>query len=304
MTLEESINHHFPEDQHQEEKRILAEFCQKWIVSGLADSDADKRLRSMDKSVFWSQLSEALVAKQLAKVGLVPEKNRRAEGPDFLIMHKCRRIWVEVITPEPRGLPRDYPKLDGGWHSFPSGEILLRWTAAIKEKTEKLLGIDYLRTGNISAGYRQKGIVCRDDIYVIAVNSVLLGGSFSEGSDYPFSAKATLGIGDRFVQFCTKQHKAVSAGWNYSPVTQNNNNASVRTDLFFDRKIAPVSAVWGGAWGLPIALGDDASTNIVHNPFADNALPPDLLPAQAEYVATITKQGEATVERRKGQLAP
>jgi hypothetical protein len=56
--------------------------------------------------------------------------------------------------------------------TLPHEAILLRWTAAIKEKAEKLLG----NADKGIAGYIDKGVVGAEDSYVVAINGRLLRG--------------------------------------------------------------------------------------------------------------------------------
>jgi type I restriction enzyme S subunit len=58
--------------------------------------------------------------------------------------------------------------------SFPHEQMLLRWTSAIKEKWEKLIGS---QDGTFK-GWVEKGIVVPEDAYVIAVNGRQLRGAF------------------------------------------------------------------------------------------------------------------------------
>ncbi len=62
-----------------------------------------------------------------------------------------------------------YEPIRQGYQYAPEA-MLLRWTAAIKEKAEKLLG------NSGAKGYIQKGIAGPNDIYVVAVNARLLRG--------------------------------------------------------------------------------------------------------------------------------
>jgi len=78
---------------------------------------------------------------------------------------------------------------------MPHEAMLLRWTAAVKEKAEKLLG------NSVSGvkGYLQKGLAGTNDIYVVAVNARLLRGpnfaSVTGISQFPFAAEAVFAIG-------------------------------------------------------------------------------------------------------------
>jgi len=80
------------------------------------------------------------------RIGLKPIPSH--EGPDLLIEHQSGKIWIEVICPMPTGLPSDWLEQTAGKAvNHPHEAILLRWTSAIKEKAEKLLG-------NANTGYR------------------------------------------------------------------------------------------------------------------------------------------------------
>jgi len=80
------------------------------------------------------------------RIGLKPIPSH--EGPDLLIEHQSGKIWIEVICPMPTGLPSDwFEQTAGKAVNHPHEAILLRWTSAIKEKAEKLLG-------NANTGYR------------------------------------------------------------------------------------------------------------------------------------------------------
>ena len=75
--------------------------------------------------------------------------------------------------PMPTGLSQDWLNPVPGEGGFvPHEAILLRWTAAIKEKAEKLLGNE--KTG--ARGYLAKKVVGEGDAYVIAVNARMLRG--------------------------------------------------------------------------------------------------------------------------------
>ena len=88
-------------------------------------------------------------------------------GPDFLVMNGERKIWIEVVCPEPVQLPDKWLNFQPNTVvSFPHEEILLRWTSAIKVKAEQLIGNE-----NRPRGYLASGIVAKEDAYVIAVNS-------------------------------------------------------------------------------------------------------------------------------------
>ena len=113
--------------------KLVYELCNKHIGQGLCDNNASQRLCSTNDFEYWQQLSEILLAEQLILYDLNPR--HQPAGPDVLIESGGKKIWIEVVTPEPKDLPTDY--IQGTGDTVPHGKILLRWTAAIKEKSEK-----------------------------------------------------------------------------------------------------------------------------------------------------------------------
>ena len=279
-------------------QRVL-EVARWYLDAGLGDADAELRLASADDATYWQQLSEVLVANELARCGLAPV--RKSDGPDFLIEHQGRRIWIEVICPEPKGIPADWLTTTNGAVSLPHEAIILRWTAAIKEKFEKLAG----KPGRNGTGYLAKGVVGAEDAYVIAVNGRLLRNHFPqiEGiSQFPFAVEVTLAVGPYAVHINRDTLATVSSGLQHRPVLQKPNGAGVPSDTFFDPRYAPVSAVWALDFDLNVLFGAGRPSIVVHNHAAQNRVPPDLLPVNSEYSASVGET-EYTVERRDGRLS-
>lgn len=168
----------------------IAHACNAFVNSGLADTNFTEELCSGAEQSFWARVSEALLAARLRDAGfnLTPS---HGGGPDLLIIENERKAWIEVICPEPTGVPSDWLKSElGKVVDFPHEAILLRWTSAIKEKAEKLIGsLD----GDIK-GYIEKGIFASEDAYIIAVNGrQLRNGPFSALfgiSQFPFAVEA------------------------------------------------------------------------------------------------------------------
>lgn len=95
--------------------------------SQLGDGDAEQKLCSIDDAVYWQQLSEVLLAHRLTRFGV--RLAHHQIGPDFLLESDGKRIWVEVIYPELRGVPATWLNAQSGEaYSLPHEAILLRWT--------------------------------------------------------------------------------------------------------------------------------------------------------------------------------
>jgi type I restriction enzyme S subunit len=188
-------------------------------------------------------------------------------GPDFRFEHRGLTVWVEAIAPEPKGLPADWmaaPVREFKVGTFPHNEILLRWTAAFKEKWEKL------------GKYRKDGIVADNDAYVIAINGCQLGAlPLNDGiSGLPFAVEAVYGVGPLKVSIDTETRIKKSMVTKRISIL-NANAAPVPTSPFDDPAYSDASAI--------IACSMYSSTeailpvDVVHNHLARVRVPERIL---------------------------
>jgi type I restriction enzyme S subunit len=186
-------------------------------------------------------------------------------GPDLCFEHGGKRIWVEAVCPEPKGLPADWldePKpgqVKVG--DFPHEQLLLRWTTAFDAKAKKLT--DYLR----------KGTVLSTDAYIIAINGCQLG--WTPGArgitQLPFGVETVFPVGPLQYKLNPDTTKIEGASISERFVIINQNGKPVATTPFVNPVYAAVSAVIGCAsdrrHGKPLAM------HIAHNPLATVAVP-------------------------------
>jgi hypothetical protein len=278
--------------------------CIDFIKSGLADVNFCKELCSGSEKRFWSRVSEALLVANLKKIGLNPETTNGG-GPDFSVIDNGQKIWIEVICPEPTGVNSEWtnPEL-GKLKYFPHEQILLRWTSAIKEKAEKLLGSF---DGKVK-GYIDKGIVASSDAYVIAVNGRQLrsGNPFPELhgiSQFPFAVEAVFAIGPYQIKINRNTLKQTGTGYQHRPLIPKAKGTSVPAYTFFDTKFAPISAIWAVDIDGTSIIGNSEPMAVVHNHNALNPIRTGLLPAHDEYVVTPIGDDEAKLQRIDGNLA-
>ncbi len=280
----------------------IAYACKAFVKSGLADSNFTKELCSGSEQRFWSRVSEALLAARLKNIGLTPEPSQGG-GPDFSVIENGRKIWIEVICPKPTGVPSDWIEPEMGTViSFPHEQILLRWTSAIKEKAEKLLGsLD----GTIK-GYIEKGIVASGDAYVIAVNGrQLRSGPFPKLlgiSQFPFAVEAVFAVGPYQIKINPDTLKQTGAGHQHRPLIAKPKGAPVPVYTFLDVRFQPISAIWAVDVDGTLAIGNSEPMAVVHNPNAVNPIPTGFLPAHDEYVATPIGAEEYELNRLDGNL--
>ncbi|MGO8420957.1 hypothetical protein ACC807_15355 [Rhizobium ruizarguesonis] len=294
MNLEAAIAKRYPiasEAGAMIRERVLR-ICEDHIRSALADANCEQRLCSDDHSIFWQQFSEVLIAYQLQASGL--KLSHAAQGPDILIEHGGQRVWIEVITPEPRGLPDAWINHTvGNVVSLPHEQLLLRWTAAIKEKAEKLLGRTDSRTGKPIPGYRDKAIVREEDTYVIAINGRLLrgfGAAFPELtgiSQFPYAVESTLAVGPLQIRIDRTTLAKLGSGHQHRTRIRKPSGAEVPADTFLNSSFSPISAIWAVDVDEILLLGEARPMVVAHNPLASMPLLPKFLPAQSEYFADV-----------------
>jgi type I restriction enzyme S subunit len=294
----------YPGDSHSRVavREYVERICRRYIDLGLADPNFEQNLCCGSDARYWQRLSEALIAHELLEVGLNLRQSR--DGPDLLIERAGRKIWVEVICPEPIGVPFEWLETQPSnlVVSFPHESILLRWTAAIKEKAEKLLG----NPAENYAGYIAKGIVASDDQYVIAVNGRRLRGVFPALmgiSQFPFAVEAVFAVGPYQINIDRETLQSTSAGHQHRPIVLKPSGSPVPAYTFLDPAFRPISAIWATDIDECSILGNSKPMAVVHNPDSSNALPVDVLPAYWEYVATKCGKEEFLLEKRSGRLS-
>jgi type I restriction enzyme S subunit len=168
---------------------------------------------------------------------------------------------------------------------MPHESILLRWTAAIKQKAEVLLG----GTAKIPNGYIAKNIVGSGDAYVIAINGRLLRAGLPqiEGiSQFPFAVEATFCVGPYQLHIDRNTLKTTSSGHQHRDLIPKPKGAPVPADTFLDPQYAPISAIWAVDIDEALLIGIQRPMVVVHNPNATTPIPRNLLPAHSEYLAS------------------
>ena len=275
----------------------IARVCNAFIDSGHADSKFQTELTSGSDSKFWSCISEALIYQRVCNRTML-NRLKRGVGPDFLLTDGKRNIWVEVICPRPAGVHQEWLEINTNTAgSVPHEAILLRWTSAIKEKTEKLIG----DTEGKVKGYLSTGIVSDEDIYVIAINGCQLRhGPFPalHGiSQFPYAAEAVFPIGPFQIRIDRETLKSVGTGYQERYSIPKPNGSSVPSHAFLDPRYKMVSAIWAVDLNCATVIGNPEPSALIHNPNAANPLPPGFLLADDEFVATPGKNNDYTFAR-------
>lgn len=282
-----SIEKRFPGDHPRTVavREHLLNASTEFVTRGLADPKFGNELTTGSDQKFWAFVSEALIAARLQDKTF-GARETRGEGPDFLVMACSRRVWIEVVCPEPIGVPTDWlePK-SGEVVNFPHEEILLRWTSAIKAKAEALIG----SADGRQLGYLKSGVIASNDAYVIAVNGCQLRSvpfpALLGISQYPFAVEAVFPVGPYELRIDRNTLKVVDSGYQHRPYVINKNGARVPAYTFLDPRFNPISAIWAVDLNGGSAIGNGEPMSVIHNPNATNPVPVGYLPADDEYVA-------------------
>jgi hypothetical protein len=291
--IEVSLRYLIPHDNKNAEawRQAMTATCKSFASSGLCDPKFSTEMECMDKGKTWSCISEALVYTLLKEKKFLSRQNL-GSGPDFLVTDGERRVWIEVVCPEPSGLSEDWLNCvpDKVW-SFPHQEILLRWTSAIKAKADKF------------ESYLSNKVVSSEDIFVIAVNGCRLrNGPFSSImgiSQHPVAAEVVFGFGPYQIHIDRKTLEATSADHSYRPSVRNQNDAVISTNTFMDDRFNQISAIWALDINGHSVIGGSEPKYVVHNPKATNPLSQRYLKSDGEYIATESA-GQYTIQKIQG----
>lgn len=262
-----------------------AELLSAYEASGLAPPNVIDEITSGNEGKFCSHVWEAMLYRHLSNLGFQFRRDRVKKsgqhGPDFGLTHEGRTIWIEAVVPAPEGIPPEYlepptnvPKV----RTVPHEKILLRWTAALKDKRDQL------------DRYVREGIIAPTDCSVVAINSRRLSWFPVEDNgitQLPYAVEAAFPVGPIAVPISTQGKPDGEPMRTQRYSIQKANGAAVPTANFLDPKYSNVSAIIGCSRsemlkGLPVV--------VVHNPLTTTALPRSIMGGYVEYVAE--PQGE------------
>lgn len=264
--------------------QFLVDVYDRFCDAGLADNHFERELTNGNASTYAQRVAELLLADMLWNDGF--ELSSSSTGPDFKALKNGKSAWIELITPEPCAALAEFLELDPSplVRRVPHEEINLRWTSAISEKAQKLLGD---RSGK-KAGYIAKGIVHPDDSFILAVNARLLERSPSGGlygiSQFPAPIEVLFGVGPIEVVISRETGDIEGQHHQHRPkLLKRKTGSEIPADSFLDSRYAPISAVLGLSLCESKPLGNEHFSELVHNPLALNPIASDWLAAQQQW---------------------
>jgi type I restriction enzyme S subunit len=250
----------------------VLELWERYCVLGLPNDDFVAEFTSGKKPSLFQRVWEMMVARHLDAQG--HKLACLGRGRDFQFEHEGVTVWVEAIAPEPRGLPDDWitGPAPGEFRvgTVPHDQVLLRWTAAFKEKWLKL------------QEYQKKGIVGSDDAYVIAISGVQLGRiPMDHGiSRLPLAVETVFPVGPLAVIVNAETHRMEGSRVSERFLIRNANKAPVPTTPFVDPAYAGVSAVFGCS--IDRCSDPNLPAYVAHNPLARVGIAPRTLGTRVE----------------------
>lgn len=272
----------------------LSELFDRFREHGLDDPQFSQELASGNPHKHHQRLAEMLLAKYLWDNGFT--LSSACEGPDFKASKGGITVWIELVTPEPRGISPSWllsGDNEGVW-TYPHTEIALRYTSSLKEKFEKLTGIP-----KGQRGYLSKGIVGSNEPYVIAINQHLLQSNFRtlHGiSQTPTACEVLYSVGAIQLHLNRATGQTTHMDHAHRPSLEKTGSGgekvAVPANSFLDPAYAPVSAVMAldlqeEALISPdrAALKKEHLAAVIHNMGARNAIPTRFLPGQEHWTA-------------------
>lgn len=145
---------------------------------------------------FHSRWWEMYCGVGLKNVGIDIKTSKAEKGPDFQFIKNGRKYFIEDIAPNAGNSIDKLPSIECDYEvrvfDLPENEFLLRISAAISEKLNKY------------NQYLESGIVCQNDILIIAISSCNLH-QYGSLMDYPVPAplKILRGFGNEYINLET-----------------------------------------------------------------------------------------------------
>ena len=214
--------------------------------------------------ISWQDFWEMYLAVTLTERGLLLNRGGEA-GPDFLCLLAEHRFWVEAVVPEVGHGPDGVPEHEVGVvYDVPVRQILLRLTNSVAQ-----------RKGQYAAAL-QKGLVAKDEAFVLAINSRLAADG-RPGNTLPFFVQALLPFGNLTVVLDRDTRQTVDSFYERRESVSKSSGAAVNTAVFLDPEYAFISAVLHSmvdCVNRPKELGGDFQ--VLHNPMANRPLDPSI----------------------------
>jgi hypothetical protein len=224
---------------------------------------ADPHFRQNAQTQFLQRFWEMYLAVALLDRGL-PVTRHGNEGPEFFVPLGTQRLWIEAVAPGPGEGPDRVPEIAFGRFiavNVPVEKILLRFTNALAEKRARY------------AAAVSKGIISRDDLYLLAINGRGIPYAPHGDDSIPYFVQAFLPFGPITLEVDVETFEIARSFRAYRPDVRKLKGADVSTRTFLDSEDSFCSAVLHSAVdcaNYPERMGDDFA--VLHNPQAEHPI--------------------------------
>ncbi len=240
------------------------------------------------KQKLWACVWEAMLYRHFYTKGFQFRTDRARKsgqhGPDLGLISGNKTIWVEAVVPTSEGLPDEWIRPPGGMNAreYPHEAMLLRLTSVISEKHKQY------------QARLSKGVVDRDEPYVVAVNTYLLSGHPVQGklnARPPYAVAAVYPVGD---PRCTFYPNSTNFERQSRDSIIKRNGAAVQTTSFLDCEYEGISALIQGS--VNNMLDGSLALIAVHNVCARNRIEARELGVGQEIIPEEDKNGSIKID--------
>ena len=259
-------------------REVWADY-QKLDVDGL--DHVVSQLTNDNDEQFWQRLWEMQLGSHLFRLGR--ETRSPTKGPDFRFDANGLTVWVEAVSPAPRGIPAAwfaFPATGVGTsYETPNEAMLLRWTSAFSEKRRKF------------ESYAKDGTTAPGDACVIAINGGQLSGFWQTPygvSQMPWAVEIVFPVGPRYAEF-SRGTDEVRWGHAERHEISNKNGRPIELYPFISPECSGISALVTCVDGCPSHGG--LQLYIAHNPLATVPIPLKLFGDKSEEWVAVPVEG-------------
>ena len=215
---------------------------------------------AQEKGFFKQRWWEMTLSVGLLNIGIEIQKKIKEDGPDILISNPIEispKIYIEAIAPKEGETEDKLPEMkSNGVYDLPRDKFLLRLSSAFVEKYNK-----YNK-------YINNNIICKSDIYIIAISSCDLSeyGSLMNSTSKVF-LKFLGGVGDLILS-------PSGSFFEDRPQIKKICNSPVEMNYFLKKKYNGISAIlYSNVKPLNCSDKPEEEFFIVKNPIAKNPIP-------------------------------
>lgn len=224
---------------------------------------ADKSFRFEFANHLHSRFWEMYLANELLDNGLGLIPRNTIMGPDIQLKIGRTSVWIEAIAPEEGEGDDSVPNIFNHFRydPIPEDQIILRFTNAITEKYKRY------------EEYVESGIVNLEDIFVIALNSGVIGMLSYYSDPLPAIVKSVYPIDKFTIEFDSETSGIRRSYFQYRLEIIKESGSSVPTSFFLDKDYTGISGILYSEttlWNLPSKSENDFL--FVHNSNAHNPI--------------------------------